>query len=96
MKQQDDVEETKQLVNRLLYGRSERPDPKKERRERRVVRNYTVLYMLFMFAALWLIASTFIFRLRHPWATETEIFLHLPDAIMLREVPRHEYPTNTL
>ena len=58
----------------------------------RVVGNYvkTLLHVAFVLAALWLAISTVIFRFRHPWATETETFLHIPDAFMLRKVPYAE------
>jgi hypothetical protein len=48
------------------------------------------LYGVIVAALLWVTISTMIFRFRHPWATETEIFLHIPDAFMLRKVPYSE------
>jgi hypothetical protein len=32
---------------------------------------------------MWLIVSTGIFRLRYPCLTETELFLHIPEALVL-------------
>ena len=47
-------------------------------------------YGFIVAALIWLAISTMIFRFRHPWATETETFLHIPDAFMLRKVPYSE------
>lgn len=44
----------------------------------------------FVAAVLWLAISSAVFRFRHPWASETEVILHIPDAIMLRQVPYAE------
>jgi hypothetical protein len=41
-------------------------------------------------ALLWMAICSLVFRFRHPWATETEVILHLPDAVMWREVPYDE------
>ena len=49
-----------------------------------------VFYGLIVAALLWLAISTLIFQFRHPWATKTETFLHMPDAFMLRKVPYSE------
>lgn len=38
----------------------------------------------------WLIVSLSIFRFRHPWATDTERFLYIGDALILRKVPYNE------
>lgn len=38
----------------------------------------------------WLAISTTIFRFRHPWATETELFLHIPEALMLKKITYNE------
>jgi len=48
------------------------------------------LYGVIVAALLWVAISTTIFRFRHPRATETEVFLHIPDALMLRKVPYSE------
>jgi len=44
-------------------------------------------YGFIVAALLWVAISTMIFRFRHPWATETETFMHIPDAFLLRKVP---------
>jgi hypothetical protein len=48
------------------------------------------LYGVIVAALLWVVISSMIFRFRHPWATETETLLHIPDAFMLRKVPYSE------
>jgi hypothetical protein len=59
------------------------------RRFVRAVLSFTqgAFYGFIVAALLWLGISTMIFRFRHPWATETETFMHIPDAFMLRKVP---------
>jgi hypothetical protein len=49
-----------------------------------------VFYGFIVAALLWVAISTLIFQFRHPWATKTETFLHIPDAFMLRNVPYYE------
>lgn len=39
---------------------------------------------------LWVWVAATIFRFRHPWATDTEIFMHLGDAVMLRKISYQE------
>ena len=41
-------------------------------------------------AVLWLMLSLMIFAFRHPWATDMERFLHIPDAVMLKKIPYEE------
>lgn len=43
------------------------------------------LYLL-LALILWVSLSSVIFRLRHPWATETETLLNLHNAVLLRKV----------
>ena len=52
-----------------------------------------ILGLAFILAIIWTAIGTMIFRFRHPWATETETFLHIPDAFMLRKIPYNEMRT---
>jgi hypothetical protein len=47
-------------------------------------------YGFIVAALLWVAICTTIFQFRHPWATKTETFLHMPDAFLLRKVPYSE------
>lgn len=38
--------------------------------------------------ALWLGVSSIVFRVKHPWMTETQLFNHTVDAILFRTVDR--------
>jgi hypothetical protein len=48
------------------------------------------LTVLLVAIFLWIIVSSMIFRFRHPWATDTELFLHIPNAFMLETIPYNE------
>jgi hypothetical protein len=40
--------------------------------------------------SLWLIAGTMTFKLRHPWATDTEILFYMKDALLFKRVSYNE------
>lgn len=42
-----------------------------------------------LFLAYWAIAAT-VFQFRHAWMTETELFLHTPDALQFKSVSYKE------
>jgi hypothetical protein len=48
------------------------------------------LTVLLVAIFLWIIVSSMIFRFRHPWATDTELFLNIPNAFMLKKIPYNE------
>ena len=41
---------------------------------------------LFGVVLLWVIVSNMVFAFRHPWATDTQRFLHLWDAMTFQEI----------
>lgn len=49
------------------------------------------LFVVLILLLLWVGVTTAVFRFRHPWATETELLLYLPKAVMLQRVERPEY-----
>lgn len=50
----------------------------------------TTLLTLAAAALLWLVLSSAIFAFRHPWATDTERLIHIPDALVLRKIPHQQ------
>jgi hypothetical protein len=45
------------------------------------------LIVLGIVLILWIWLSSVIFGLRHPWATSTEKFLYIKEAILLEKIP---------
>jgi hypothetical protein len=50
-----------------------------------------VTFMAIMFAAVfWLIVATAVFAFRHPWATDTERIIYLPEAMRFERIKYSE------
>lgn len=52
--------------------------------------SYLTIAALVIAAFAWVMLSLTIFAFRHPWATDMERFLHIPDAVMLKKIPYEE------
>lgn len=46
-----------------------------------------VLFLLFGFLCH-VVITTYVFRFRHPWMTETQLFLHFFDALAMKQLER--------
>lgn len=44
----------------------------------------TIMGLIFV---AWVVIAEIVFAFRHPWASETERFLHIVDAMKFRKVP---------
>lgn len=49
-----------------------------------------LLQVAAMLLLLWVILGSVVFHFRHPWATETECFLNLHNAMLFRRIPYGE------
>lgn len=54
----------------------------------RYIKDLATIIAVALFA--WLLFSVVVFKLRHPWMTETETFLNIPNAMLLRKIPYDE------
>lgn len=54
----------------------------------------TTLKSLFFALTIWSAISTAIFRIRHPWATETEVAVYFIEVITLQKVSYEESRSN--
>jgi len=43
-----------------------------------------IIYTLFISAFIWIMTTSGAYRFKHPEMTETQLFLKLPDAILLK------------
>lgn len=43
--------------------------------------------LIVILLVIWIVIAEIVFSIRHPWATDTERFLHTIDALLFKEVP---------
>ena len=61
----------------------------KERKMSRTLYRLKIIGLGFLYiVALYAVVVCAIFRFSHPWMTETELFLHVPEALSFQTVPR--------
>jgi len=49
-----------------------------------------VVQAILVVLLIWMFVGATVFRLRHPWATETEIFMNMDKALGFRKVSQNE------
>lgn len=50
----------------------------------------TIITAIIIIVMFWFVVAGVVFRLRHPWATETEIFVNMDKALGFRKVSQNE------
>lgn len=58
---------------------------------RTITDQFLVLAVILFLVSFWyLAAAVTVFRFRNPTATETQLFLHIPDAVCWRRLPQFQ------
>lgn len=50
----------------------------------------SLLGLICVLVVIWFIVAEAVFGFRHPWATDTERFLHAGEAMLFKKVPYHQ------